>query len=383
MTTARDLKALVRQRMEKTGERYSAARRHVCHELHASSASKVAKSTDDSTPVRAGPIFEPVVICRFRTPEGAKAARPAINDRATLPVSQFVDITGILEFPENHRVLCQLETDSGICDQEFGEGYVMRGKDGREVFVGGVCARKQFHDHVRFAWESARARRDVTVADYVAKLQDLKSDPHLPQRLEAAEAHRHELYRQVDAVRECFTYAMLERIKALAKGTNSSISLQFEYPEKEEAPDGKIYLVPRWVPSVVARVAAPAALNLNRFNKVAAGVSRATQAHQVAEASTNHGVKTLQTWYASLEGLRDCELALDGIAKDLAAFKEASNLKGLVWLCNNYPERLSTTRSILRVLGQRTVTDEMARSVYSKWEAELRAAHRNRNFRVP
>ena len=176
---------------------------------------------------------------------------------------------------------------------------------------------------------------------------------------------------------------MLQRIEGLTKGTHNSISLKFEYLEKREDRNKKIYTVSKWVPSVVATVAAPKALIVKRFNKVASGRHKANQARQVAEASMAHSAKTLQTWCASLKGLGDCESALDGISKDLAAFTEAANLKGLVWLGETLAERLATTRSILRVLGQRTVTDEMARAAFDSWEKELLSAHGNRNYRVP
>lgn len=370
--------------MEKTGERYAAARRQILQSLHAPPPGEIAGTADDPASIRvAAPTWERVVVRRFRTPEEAKAARPTINDRAILPVSQFVDITGKCEFPKNHHVTCQLETESGICDQEFGDGYTMRRSDGVEVFVGGVCARKQFRDHVKFARETARAQNDVTVADYVARLQDHLSDPRLDQRLKDAETRRHALYEQVSAVRDHFTYAMLERIKGMTKGTNSSISLEFQYLEKREGRDGKIRVVSRWIPSVVATATSPKALNLTRFNKVAAALHKAAQALQIAEASISHSVKTLQTWCISIEGIAESESALDGISKDLAAFKGPANLKALVWLCGSLPECLATTRSILRILGQRTVTDDMARAAFGKWEAEMRAAHGNRNFRVP
>jgi hypothetical protein len=114
MTTSRDLKALVRDRMEKTGERYAAARRQILRSLHASPPGETAEYSDDRPSIRVtAPTWERVVVRRFRTPEEAKAVRLALNDRAILPVSQFVDITGKCEFPKNHRVTCQLETESG------------------------------------------------------------------------------------------------------------------------------------------------------------------------------------------------------------------------------------------------------------------------------
>lgn len=382
MTVSRDLKALIHERMQKTGESYVPARRNVLAQRHTPSL-QIVESTDETDSIRATPAWDPVVVRRFRTPEEAKAARPAISDMAVLPVAQFVDITGKCEFPPNHHVTCQLETDSGICDHEFGDGYVMRRSDGVELFVGGVCAKKQFQEHVKFARETARAQREVTTGDYVAKLQDLLSDPQLDQRLNDVETRRRELLERVDVVRRHFADTVLDKINRLAKGTNSTITLLFERIEKEEDRNGNVRLVSKWIPSVVARIAAPKALVLNRFNKVAEGLHKASQARRVAEASTAHSLKTLRSWCAGLERLRDCESALDAIEKDLGTFTQESNLAGLVWLCETLPQRVATTKSILWTLGHPTVTNETARAVYGRWETQLRAAHGNRNFRIP
>lgn len=385
MTESRDFKALVRDRMAKTGERYAAARRHILRNAPSPTSGEITAPEDNPNPIRViPPTWEQVVVRRFRTPEEAKAVRPAIDIRAILPVDQFVDITGKCEFPKNHHVTCQLETETGNpCDQDFGDGYTMRRSDGIEVFVGGICARKQFHDHVKFARETVRANNDVTTADAVTRLQELLIDPQLEQRIKVAEASRHVLYKQVSTVRECFTYTMQERIRGLAKATSPTISLEFEYREKREGRDKKIRIVSKWVPSVVAKMAAPRALDLTRFSPLAKGLHEAAEGLRVAEASSAHSSKTLRGWCTRIERVKDIESALEGVSRDLAAFSDPANLKGVVWLGRTLAECLSTTKSILRVLGQRTVTDQMARHAFGKWEAEMRAGHRNRNFRVP
>jgi hypothetical protein len=382
MTTCRDLKALVRVRMEKTGERYAAARRHILNELHDHSpVDGIAQAPDGVEVIRVN--LEPVVIRRFRSPDEAKSVRTDINDRAILPVSEFVDITGKCEFPRNHQVTCQLETETGVCDQEFGDGWVMRRSDGVEVFVGCVCAKRQFQKHIKFAQETVRARNDITVADLVTRLQDLLVDPRTKQRVQEAETRRIALLKQVEGVRFRMTHSVLERVRNLAKAVTSSIELEFEFFEKKEDRDGIVHTVSKWVPTVVAILAGPNAPDPLRFNRITRAIQKAEKALEVVQASTAHSARTLRSWYASIMGIADSELALDGISNDLAAFTKAENLRSLVWLGRSFSERVGITGSILRFLGESTVTEDMARAAYGQWEREMRAANGDRNFRVP
>ena len=80
MTVSRDLKALIHERMQKTGESYVPARRNVLAQRHTPSL-QIVESTDETDSIRATPAWDPVVVRRFRTPEEAKAARPAISTR--------------------------------------------------------------------------------------------------------------------------------------------------------------------------------------------------------------------------------------------------------------------------------------------------------------
>jgi hypothetical protein len=383
MTRQRDRKALIRARQAKTGESYNAARRHFLSGRH--NQSPIAGVERPPDQIRVAPTLElkPVIVRRFRTPDEAKAVRPRLDDRAVLLVSEFVDITGKCEFPKGHQVSCQLATETGICNQVFGKGWTMRGKEGVEVFVGHVCAKRQFQDHIRFVRETARADNDVTVADYVARLQDLLVDPQTKPRMEAAETRRIDLLKRVEDVRIRVTHEVRERVNRLGKAPISAIELEFETKEKIEASDGTTRIVSKWIPTVVAILAAPRALDLARFNKLTRSIQRASKALGEAEASIVHSVRTLRSWCAHIEGIAESETVLDDISRDLAAFIEPNNLRSIVWLGRTLPERLAITACALRILGEPKVTRDMALAAYSQWETKMRASNGNRSFRVP
>lgn len=322
----------------------------------------------------------------FRTPRDAELARPNLNRNVPLPKDVLIKapiITGIYSYEPADWVICQLEISGNICRQEHGKGWIMRLPDGAEGYIGQHCAKEHFGAEHAFVKETARARKEVGRDALLARLRALLDDPVRRERIVDAFERQQALKTEISRIRDMLPFAVKDRLHSMTKTGNSSVSLDFEYLEKDEDHQGKVIEVRKWQIDGIGAVRAPNALDALRIDALGERLRAALTTFDYADPSIDRSDKELRVWAECLEELDRCEAEIDEFIEELGKFMQPQNLSLLCWLCRIEQEQIAVTRISLQLTTKKSVTDGTARSTFNEWGRELVTSRNAIRLRVP
>ena len=310
----------------------------------------------------------------------AEIARPSLDTSAPITVQDFDRLVGAISFPPSDWVECQLirRATGTVCRTKHGIGWIARRKDGREGFIGNICARRHFDDYVTLAGEASRLRRELRIDGLVRRIQSRLDDPSFGERVDAAIDQCGELRNHIRRNRERWPTSVLKRLLDMSKTGNSSIGLEICFVEKDE--NGRERAV--WKPIRWRSVGAPGAVD----PEPAFDLTRRLQDIRVAlgEAKPSHDlkIKQLSYWASKLEDLEACEAQLQLRRATLHQFEDIENLKLLTWTVRQDDTQLAVVREVLRIAAGREPSEQQVFEAWRQWHREVRDAQGGRNFRI-
>lgn len=324
----------------------------------------------------------PTVFQLFRSSAEAQSARNRLDPAEPMPKDKYSGLAGKIDFEASDYVKCQLvdeDSGGGMCRKEHGHGYIMIRDDGVEGYIGHVCVKRHFKtNYAEIRGAMNKVDRDIKLTELVERLQSLLNDADLLVRHDDGVAQLEILRKQVDrSRRQLDQYVLYSLDKMVATGR--VVRLEFEYLEKREDHQKRVYTVPVWRRESVGSVIAPDALDTGALQKLDTRLSAAADAFSEGRAARDVPYKILQKWALALEDIDLCRSLTIEAEERLSRFLEPTNLKLLVWLSRTTEDCVDTMRAVLDMSG---VKGNDPAKVLNAWRAEVEAQHGNHRSRL-
>lgn len=317
---------------------------------------------------------------QYATLRDAEHARPSLDTATPITVADFECLVAVISFPPADWVECQLirRKTGTVCRTKHGNGYIARRKDGREGFIGHVCATRHFADYVTLAAETSRLRRELRIEGLVGRIQARLDDPGFGDRLDTAAARCGEIRKRIRWNRDRWPTVVLKRLLEMAKTGNTSIGLQVCYVEKDEKGREKSV----WKPMRWRAISAPQALDPGPVLDIASRLQDTRRALAEAKPSRDLKIKVLSTWVTKLEDLDACEAQLQARQEMLDKFEHLDNLKLLTWTARQDDVQLAVVAELMRASLGGEPPEQQISETWRRWNREVREAHGGNNFRI-
>lgn len=323
---------------------------------------------------------------KFLTPAEAKRARPNLDDSATMRVDEYAGVIAQNDFLEIHFVECQLINRFGNrCKKKRGDGWIVRRKDGVELFIGGDC----FEFHLKevggaiaeqFERDVAKLRREIELADARKRLAEKKADAALAKHLTELWNRANDLIHLQTCERRAIGPKVLDRLAKMAKLGSRSVPGETKYIEKREDKDQKVYEVAVWRPISYGAVVNPEAMDPGPLARIAQELRAATAAQRMTVPIEEIEFRELKKLLKTFEPIEYIPQRLDALERSLLAFATPANMRTICWLARDSVDRDQVVHHGLGMSNQPRDRNQII-ALITQWQREIEAQNEGRDCR--
>lgn len=308
--------------------------------------------------------------------------RPAFNADCEISIENFDGLVGLVRFIEDEQVTCQIRRPDGSrCGQIHWNGWVAVNKDGDEGYIGRDCADRHFKASDRYE-EFANQKRTVRLAiqesQYLEILEGILSDDTFADRAGRVREQVKVVAQESNDIVSSLPRRVIERLQEIHKTFNNSVSVDYEYTERDEKGNVRTTLSRQRV----GTFRGAAFVDFKTAAKPMTDISQLLSCLDEAKLGKASGKVKLKEWTETLGRLSELELTADGLLSRLKAFANLDNLKLLLLLAKNEQDRIRVARLLLRRKGKQNADIEDGIDYLEQFDESIRERNKGRDFRL-
>lgn len=300
-----------------------------------------------------------------------------------ISIHNFKGLVGLVQFPEEDKIRCQVRKPDGRrCRKVHWNGWVAVNQSGDEGYIGGVCANRDFKNTIiqgTFEIEKKKVWKEIRLTQYLEVLSDLLSDRDgYERRLTKIHEQMDDIHYHARGVIDTLPRPVVEKLREMHRTANNRVAVEYCYVEKDKK--GREYRT--WLEQNIGTLQGVGIVDFKTTLKPLNDAESLIKCLNEVRIDRSAGKDKLKEWSETLGRLNEIQTSADDAESQYRAFTRSANMQLLLLLVRNQGKRAEVARYLLRRQGNDLASLDDGRSYIAEFDASLREANKNRDFRL-
>lgn len=305
-------------------------------------------------------------------------SRPNFSPDDEMTLDDFSKL--IAQYHLEEKVRCQIHSDKGYCRNPHNNGWLAKKKDGKEVLIGKDCAQGYFGANERFVVEKKRLNAEIKRKQLIARLNCLREDTSLTDRIEAARNKVRNARKLIDAFRINMPSSIERHLLNMMKTSVQDALIELKWEKIDEDGNKEV----RWIKKSLGKVQTCNFLDKSVIKGLIEEINNIKNKQSeimILDVDALLERKKLDALVTKVESFNLLESKIDGMVDDFKRFIELKNLRLLCYLPSRGDERLSIAEYILQYHGT-SIGQVTASELLGSFDEDIRKVHNCLDFRI-